>query len=159
MTTPSQAAAGILASRGSGQLAEFSWGAIEWLFNGELAPGAEQTLGFVEIAAGQKNPLHAHPNCEELLYLIEGELDHSSGGRRSIGCSRGQAIRVQAGAQHDARNVGAYDGSHGHHLLGPGAADGHLRGHAGPGVAPQSLRIRVGAARASPPSPSSIAER
>jgi quercetin dioxygenase-like cupin family protein len=106
MTTPTQSAAGILASRGAGQLAEFSWGAIEWLFNGELAPGAEQTLGYVEIAPGQKNPLHAHPNCEELLYLIEGELDHSLEGE-VYRMQPGQAIRVPAGAQHDARNVGA----------------------------------------------------
>ena len=106
MTTPTQPAAGILASRGAGQLAEFAWGAIEWLFNGELAPGAEQTLGYVEIAPGQKNPLHAHPNCEELLYLIEGELDHSLEGE-VYRMQPGQVIRVPAGAQHDARNVGA----------------------------------------------------
>ena len=105
MTAVDQPAAGILASRGAGQLAEFAWGAIEWLFNGELAPGAEQTLGYVEIAPGQKNPLHAHPNCEELLYLIEGELDHSLEGE-VYRMQPGQAIRVPAGAQHDARNVG-----------------------------------------------------
>lgn len=80
--------------------------AIKWLFSGQTAPGAEQTLGYVVIEPGQKNPLHAHPNCEELLYLISGELDHSlDGAMYRLG--PGDAIRVPAGARHDARCVGA----------------------------------------------------
>ena len=104
MTATSPSVPGTLASKGSGQLAEFAWGNIEWLFNAELAPGAEQTLGYVEIAPGEKNPLHAHPNCEELLFLIEGELDHSLEGA-VYQMQPGQAIRVPAGAKHDARNT------------------------------------------------------
>jgi len=70
----------------------------------QTAPGAEQTLGYVVIEPGQKNPLHAHPNCEELLYLIAGELDHSLDGA-SYRLRPGDAIRVPAGAKHDARCV------------------------------------------------------
>src|SRR4051812_4390715 len=77
---------------------------ITWLFSGQTAPGAEQTLGYVVIEPGQKNPLHAHPNCEELLYLIAGELDHSLDGA-SYRLRPGDAIRVPAGAKHDARCV------------------------------------------------------
>src|SRR5436190_5941664 len=79
---------------------------IKWLFSGQTAPGAEQTLGYVVIEPGQKNPLHAHPNCEELLYLISGELDHSLDGAM-YRLRPGDAIRVPAGARHDARSVGA----------------------------------------------------
>jgi hypothetical protein len=32
---------------------------ISWLFSGQKSPGAEQTLGYVVIEPGQKNPLHA----------------------------------------------------------------------------------------------------
>ena len=78
---------------------------IKWLFSGETAPGAEQTLGYVVIQPGQKNPLHAHPNCEELLYLISGELDHSLNGA-TYRLRPGDAIRVPAGARHDARCAG-----------------------------------------------------
>lgn len=78
---------------------------IKWLFSGEVAPEAEQTLGYVVIEPGQKNPLHSHPNCEELLYLLSGELDHSL----EDGVFRlkpGDAIRVPTGVKHDARCVG-----------------------------------------------------
>lgn len=105
MTVPERHVPGIIASKGSGELAEFSWGQIEWLFNGKLAPGAEQTLGYVEIEPHQKNPLHTHPNCEELLFLVEGSLDHSLDGA-VYQMRPGQAIRVPAGAKHDAHNTG-----------------------------------------------------
>ena len=78
---------------------------IKWLFSGKTAPGAEQTLGYVVIEPGQKNPLHAHPNCEELLYLLSGELDHSLE-ERVFRLKPGDAIRVPAGVKHDARCVG-----------------------------------------------------
>ena len=74
--------------------------------SGQTAPGAEQTLGYVVIEPGQKNPLHAHPNCEELLYLISGELQHSLDDT-SFHLNPGDAIRVPAGAKHDARCVSA----------------------------------------------------
>lgn len=77
---------------------------IKWLFSGQSAPGAEQTLGYVVIEPGQKNPLHAHPNCEEVLYLISGELEHSLGDA-SYRLGPGDAIRVPAGVRHDARCV------------------------------------------------------
>ena len=79
---------------------------IKWLFSGQTAPGTEQTLGYVVIQPGQKNPLHAHPNCEEVLYLISGELDHSLDGAM-YRLQPGDAIRVPSGARHDARCVSA----------------------------------------------------
>ena len=58
------------------------------------------------IDPGRKNPLHAHPNCEEVLYLISGELEHSLDGAM-YRLQPGDAIRVPAGAKHDARNTGS----------------------------------------------------
>lgn len=78
--------------------------AITWLFSGESSPGTEQTLGYVVIEPGQKNPLHAHPNCEEVLYLLEGELQHSFE-EATFHLKPGDAIRVPAGVKHDARCV------------------------------------------------------
>ena len=78
---------------------------IRWLFSGDTAPDAAQTLGYVVIEPGAKNPLHAHPNCEEVLYLISGELDHSLDGA-VYRLTPGDAIRVPAGVKHDAKSVG-----------------------------------------------------
>jgi mannose-6-phosphate isomerase-like protein (cupin superfamily) len=78
---------------------------VRWLFNGALTPGVRETLGFVVIQPGQKNPLHAHPNCEEVLYLVSGELDHTIDGA-VFRLEPGDAVRVPAAARHDARAVG-----------------------------------------------------
>jgi quercetin dioxygenase-like cupin family protein len=104
--TTSQPPAGTVAGIDTASKRPFDWGSITWLFSGQSAPDAEQTLGYVVIEAGQKNPLHAHPNCEEVLYLISGELEHSLDGAL-YRLKPGDAIRVPAGAKHDARSLGA----------------------------------------------------
>ena len=61
---------------------EFPWGHISWLYNASANPDAELTFGVVEIAPGQRNQMHAHPNCEELLYVISGRCVHVVGEER-----------------------------------------------------------------------------
>ena len=67
-------------SRGDGRREEFGWGRIEWLANHELTPGAELTLGHVVLQPDKSNPRHYHPNCHELLYVLEGAIEHDLGG-------------------------------------------------------------------------------
>lgn len=90
---------------GEGPTLRFSWGAIQWLCNAELDPKAQQTLGLVYILPGAKNPLHYHPNCEELLYVLSGECDHTLDGE-TYRLTTGTMLRIPAGVRHDARNPG-----------------------------------------------------
>ena len=83
----------------------FPWGAITWVCNQELDPETAMTFGLVEIGPGQKNALHYHPNCEEHLYVLSGECDHSLDGER-YQLSAGSLIRIPEGARHDAVNRG-----------------------------------------------------
>ena len=57
----------------------FPWGVIKWLMNDETGADAQQTFGIVYISAGQQNPPHYHPNCEELLYVLYGACEHTLG--------------------------------------------------------------------------------
>jgi len=57
-------------------LEKFAWGEIRWIWNAMIDTSAEQTLGQVIIYPGKKNTAHIHPNCEELMYILEGECDH-----------------------------------------------------------------------------------
>jgi len=79
-----------------------SWGEISWLVGGKEMPGAEQTLGVVTIHPSQRNPLHAHPNCEELLYVMSGECEHKLGDE-TYHLSPGSVIRIPRGVKHWAR--------------------------------------------------------
>jgi quercetin dioxygenase-like cupin family protein len=83
----------------------FDWGGIKWLCNKDLAPNAEQTLGIVYVLPGQKNPLHYHPNCEEILLVLSGECDHSFDGEW-VHLTPGMAITVPSGVKHNLVNNG-----------------------------------------------------
>ena len=52
-----------------------------------------------------KNFKHQHPNCDEVLYLLEGELEHSLGGE-TYHLVAGTAIHIPEGVSHDAMNRG-----------------------------------------------------
>lgn len=86
--------------------AKFNWGSIQWLVNREMNKNCEMTFGHVVIMPGEKNVLHVHPNCDEVLWLIEGELDHSLGDE-SFRITPGMAIFIPRNAPHDAINKGA----------------------------------------------------
>jgi quercetin dioxygenase-like cupin family protein len=69
-------------------------------------PGAEQTFGVVTIYQGQRNPLHLHPNCEEVLYVISGGCEHTLG-EATYRLTSGMLIRIPRGVPHNARCVSA----------------------------------------------------
>jgi quercetin dioxygenase-like cupin family protein len=86
-----------------GQALQFEWGSIQWLCSGQLYEDAQQTFGYVQILPGRKNPLHHHPNSDEVLFLLEGELYHSLDGA-IFHLTPGMSIHIPQGLDHDARN-------------------------------------------------------
>jgi quercetin dioxygenase-like cupin family protein len=78
------------------------WGELRWLVNASVMPGACQTVGVVRIDPGQANPLHAHPNCEEVLYVLTGSCLHDLD-EEEFALGPGAVIRIAAGVAHRAR--------------------------------------------------------
>ena len=81
---------------------EHPWGWIRWLMNSKLDPNAAMTFGLVKVNAGQRNPLHVHANCEEILYVLSGSCEHLLGKEKCV-LKKGDAIRIPAGVPHCAR--------------------------------------------------------
>src|SRR6266849_10272978 len=75
---------------------KFAWGTLKWLCNAKLAPGTLQTVGIAEILPGKHNPLHYHPNCEEVLYVISGQGTQSFDGR-TVDLKPGMTICIPTG--------------------------------------------------------------
>jgi quercetin dioxygenase-like cupin family protein len=88
---------------------EFDWGSITWLHSGAFSGSEELTLGEVVIKSGVSNPMHTHGNCEEVLYLIEGELEHSCGDETPYYVGPGSSICIQRGVPHNAKCVSPKD--------------------------------------------------
>ncbi len=83
----------------------FAWGTLQWLCNSTLFPGAQQTIGICEILPHQRNALHFHPNCEEVLTVLSGVGRHSFDGKW-IELSAGMTIHVPSGVKHNFENIG-----------------------------------------------------
>lgn len=83
-----------------------SWGEIQWLMGNKIDPGANQTFGIVRIDAGKSNPLHLHPNCEELMYILSGtgttKIDD-----KVVSLEPGDLVRIPAGVWHQATASGS----------------------------------------------------
>ena len=82
-----------------------AWGTLQWVCNEKLMPGSAQTVGLATILPGKRNPVHYHPNCEEVLYVIAGQGLHSYDGR-TIPLKAGMTIRIPAKVKHNLVNTG-----------------------------------------------------
>lgn len=84
------------------------WGSLAWLAGRQIGNAQDLTLGHVIIKPGASNPRHCHPNCEEVLYLMSGRLEHSVG-KEKISASAGDVFTVGPGIYHHATNIGTED--------------------------------------------------
>jgi mannose-6-phosphate isomerase-like protein (cupin superfamily) len=82
-----------------------AWGTLQWVCNERLMPGSAQTVGLATILPGKQNPVHYHPNCEEVLYVISGQGLHSYDGR-TVALKAGMTIRIPAQVKHNLVNTG-----------------------------------------------------
>ena len=62
-------------------------------------------MGIAEILPGRRNPLHYHPNCEEILYVLSGQGTQSYDGR-IVELKPGMTIFIPAGVRHHLVNTG-----------------------------------------------------
>ena len=51
----------------------------------------------------QRNPLHKHPNCEELLYVLSGSFENVMGGKTVV-MHAGDIVRIPANVPHQGIN-------------------------------------------------------
>ncbi len=90
------------------ELTKTEWGSLQWMA-GSHTPAYGMTLGRVTFKPGMGNPTHQHPECEEILYVIEGEIEHTlpEGGVAVL--KVGDAILIPRGEYHKAKNIGQSD--------------------------------------------------
>lgn len=82
------------------------WGTLQWLVSGKAGTSESQTVGRVTFKPGKSNPLHYHPNCDEVLCLISGQLEHVLDGTQTVKMAAGDAIAIPQGMKHNAKNIG-----------------------------------------------------
>jgi quercetin dioxygenase-like cupin family protein len=84
---------------------EQDWGRLVWMVNGALGSSETMTVGRCFINPGRANPRHHHPNCDEVLYVLRGRIEHSVDDARFV-MAAGDIVSIPQGSRHNARNVG-----------------------------------------------------
>jgi mannose-6-phosphate isomerase-like protein (cupin superfamily) len=83
------------------------WGALTWFASAALGNSQDLTVGRCVLKPGCGNPPHRHPNCSEVLVVVQGTIRHTvdeQGGE--VVLRAGDCVTVPAGFKHCARNVG-----------------------------------------------------
>jgi quercetin dioxygenase-like cupin family protein len=106
MNTPPISAA--ICSAEAGEILDFPWGRIAWRVSRKLGNSTTMTFGRVLMRAGMSNPRHRHPNCDEILHLLSGRIDHTLG-VESVVMEAGDTISIPAGVWHQARVLDGAD--------------------------------------------------
>jgi quercetin dioxygenase-like cupin family protein len=87
---------------------EHDWGRLVWMVAGKLGNSQSLTVGKCIIKPACANPPHYHPNCDEVLHVLHGVIEHRVGDQY-LQMSSGDTIAIPAGQVHNARNAGADD--------------------------------------------------
>lgn len=75
------------------------FGSVQWAVRSGDPDGAETTVGLAVFGAGRSNVEHSHPDCEEIVYILEGEVEHTLGDQSAI-LRAGDLIVVPRGVPH-----------------------------------------------------------
>jgi len=84
---------------------EAEWGGLTWNASEALGNAKGLTVGQCLLLPGQQNPRHSHPNCEEVLVVMEGTISHTIEDGEVM-LRKGDTITVPEGIPHQATNVG-----------------------------------------------------
>lgn len=83
----------------------FDWGTITWHVTPDSVEGASSTLGEVIIKPGAGHDLHAHPESDEVLYIIEGTGIQTVGDQPAFPVRAGDAVWIPKGVIHSTFNT------------------------------------------------------
>ena len=90
---------------GSAVVEPQEWGRLEWSISGAIGNSDVLTVGTCFIQPGQNNPVHHHPNCDEVLIVRRGRIRHRLGDE-FVEMGPGDTISIPLGTVHNATNIG-----------------------------------------------------
>ncbi len=86
--------------------ATFDWGRLTWFASAPLGNSDAMTIGRCVLAPGHSNPRHYHPNCSEVLVVIQGRIRHTAADDTEVEMGEGDTVTIPANTWHCATNIG-----------------------------------------------------
>lgn len=96
------------ASESAAARSDESWGSITWLASKALGNAECVTLGRLTLKRGEVTGRHTHRTCEEVVYVIAGEIEHSLDDE-SVRLRPGDTLVVPPHVFHNLKSVGSVD--------------------------------------------------
>ena len=84
---------------------DYDWGAIKWICDRKVTPDSLQSFGYAYVLPGKTNPEHRHMTCEEIIYMLAGELKVYAHGE-CLTLKPGQTALIPQGVRHRVVNEG-----------------------------------------------------
>ncbi|MDH3476527.1 MAG: cupin domain-containing protein, partial [Rhodospirillales bacterium] len=81
------------------------WGAMDWLVDDAMVENAGLSVARMTLERDACSPGHRHPDCNEVIHLIEGSVEQTVDRHRHV-MEPGDTVFVPAGAHHRSRNIG-----------------------------------------------------
>ena len=94
-----------VARTGEYAVEEHDWGRLVWMVSGDIGNSESLTVGKCFIHPFRENPPHFHPNCDEVLHVVRGHIEHRVDDEY-VEMSAGDTISIPTGGIHNARNIG-----------------------------------------------------
>lgn len=88
---------------------DFDWGNLTWYASRKLGNSEEMTVGKCVLYPGKGNPPHSHPNCSEILTVMQGKIMHQIEDGKEVEMNVGDTITLPPDLPHLARNIGEED--------------------------------------------------
>ncbi|HEY0792843.1 MAG TPA: cupin domain-containing protein [Chthoniobacterales bacterium] len=85
---------------------DFDWGGLHWYASGSLGNSSEVTVGHCWLKPGCSNPRHHHPNCSEILVVIQGAIRHTMADGTESEMKPGDTVTILPQVWHRATNIG-----------------------------------------------------
>ncbi len=80
------------------------WGKLEWIISGAQGTSQTMTVGRCTLLPSRGNPVHYHPNCDEILTVLAGQIEHRIGDEYVV-MEAGDTVSIPTGLLHGARNL------------------------------------------------------
>ena len=95
-----------LLSSEKAQTLDFDWGSLTWYASGSLGNSSQLTVGRCRLNIGCSNPRHYHPNCSEILVVLQGNILHTMADGGESEMKPGDTVTVPPKVWHRATNIG-----------------------------------------------------
>jgi quercetin dioxygenase-like cupin family protein len=78
---------------------------MEWLVDDAVVENAGLSVARMTLERDACTQGHRHPNCNEVIHLIEGTVEQTVGPGRHV-MAAGDTVFIPAGTHHRSRNIG-----------------------------------------------------